>query len=110
MDVLEMVYRGCAQLYKHLIRDAQEFQRVIVYAPLDIFMGYAVDLHLAVYSFKGEGILVIGQMCNGYFDGDKLRFVVLEPVQFRLQLPAGPVLYKAGESAVTHGIEEEDPS
>lgn len=110
MDQLEMTHPGCAQLYKHLIGDTKEFQGVIVYTPLDIFVGYAVDVHLTIHSFKRSGVLIIGQMCNGYFDGSELGFIVLEPVQFRFQLPAGPVLHKAGEGAVTHGIEEEYPS
>jgi len=110
MHQLEMAHLGCTQLHKHLIGDAQELQGVMVYTPLDIFVGYAIDIHLAIHSFKGGRVLIVGQMCNGYFDGDELGFIVLESVQFPFQLPAGPVLHKADENAVTHGIEEKDPS
>jgi len=109
MYQLEMPQAGCSQLYEHLIGDAQNFQGVIVYTPLHVFIGHAIDIHLAIYSFIGGRVLVVRQMCNGYFNGDELGLVVLEPVQSGFQLPAGPVLHEAGQGAVTHRVKEEYP-
>ena len=62
IDQSEIVFPGKPQVQGHSIGNAQELDRIVVNPPFDILIGNAIDLDLAIHSFKNSGIVVIGEM------------------------------------------------
>ena len=92
IDQFEIILRGEAQLQRHLIRNTKEFDRIIIDPAFDIFIGHAIDVDPAVYSFENIRIIVIGKMRCRQLNGDQSGFIVMAEVQLGLQLQVGPVL------------------
>jgi hypothetical protein len=84
-----------------LVDQAQQFDRIVEDAAFDEVVWDASDLHLAVFPFKNGGVVVIGQMCGGYFEEDEFGFVVLVAVDPDGQLAGGLQAQIVAQEAVS---------
>lgn len=107
VDQFKKIIFGSAEFSDCVVRQAKQFNRIIVEPALYIFIRNAVDLYLSVYTLKLAGTVIVRKMGGRYFDGNQFGFAVVIIVQLRLQLPVGAVFQANSQNPVAKPVEKQ---